>query len=337
MSLPLHLLLLPTHPLRPTALLAIIGFGILFTSIAIYIDTSFYKPTATTLEIISNPIITPLNNILYNTDPTNLAIHGLHPHYQHFLANLPQLLGPAYIAMILSLFNWPLVPNWMRNARALSALSATALLSIFPHQEPRFLLPCVPLLLSCMRMHRSRLFLGTWLLFNLSLGFLMGIYHQGGIVPTQLAMRSIVASNTLAQGIKSPLPDTTVFWWKTYSPPSWLLGPETNTSHITTIDLMGLPALEMISHLDNSTPGCQTISPVYLVAPTSATFLDPYTTPSSLAHPHSPNIQLYRLWTHRKHINLDDLDFGDDGVLTTLKRVVGRRGLAVWSVRRACQ
>lgn len=239
--------------------------------------------------------------------------------------------------MILSLFTWPLVPNWMRNARALSALSATVILSIFPHQEPRFLLPCVPLLLSCMRIHRSRLFLATWILFNLALGFLMGVYHQGGIVPAQLAMRSIVESNTLAQGIKS-FPDTGVYWWKTYSPPVWLLGPESNsTGLINTIDLMGLPALDMISTLDNSVPQCPTTSAIYLVAPTSATFLDQYTSPSSLAEPHSPNIQLYRLWTHRKHINLDDLDFGDDGVLPTLQRVVGRRGLAVWSVRRACR
>lgn len=326
-------------PARPTALAAIIGCGLLFSSIAIYIDTVFYKPTASFLEIIRNPIITPLNNLLYNTDPANLAIHGLHPRHQHFLANLPQLLGPAYIAMILSLFSWPIVPSWMRNARALSAVSATALLSIFPHQEPRFLLPCVPLLLSCMRMHRSRVFLAAWLVFNTAMGFLMGVYHQGGIVPAQLAMRSIVESNTLAQGIKT-VPDASVFWWKTYSPPQWLLGPNPDTNQtgtIDTIDLMGIPGLEMIKHLDQTVPRCPTTSPVYLVAPTSATFLDEYTAPSSLVHPHSPNLQLYRLWTHRKHLNLDDLDFGDDGVVPTLKRVLGRRGLAVWSVRRACK
>lgn len=322
---------------RPAALVAIIGFGLLFSSIAIYTDTAFYKPTASFLEIIRNPIITPLNNLFYNTDPSNLAIHGLHPHHQHFVANLFQLLGPAYIAMILSLFSWPIVPSWMRNARALSALSATIILSIFPHQEPRFLLPCVPLLLSCMRMQRSRVFLAAWIIFNAAMGFLMGVYHQGGIVPAQLAMRSIVESNTLAQGIKT-LPDTSVFWWKTYSPPQWLLGPDTNqTGTIDTVDLMGIPGLEMIKHLDQTVPKCPSTSPVYLVAPTSATFLDEYTTPSSLSRLHTPNLQLYRLWTHRKHLNLDDLDFGDDGVLPTLKRVVGRRGLAVWSVRRACK
>jgi phosphatidylinositol glycan class Z len=312
----------------------LVGFGALFASIAIYIDTAFYRPSTSFLENIRNPIITPLNNILYNTDAANLAIHGLHPHHQHFIANLFQLLGPAYIAMILSLFSWPIVPTWMRNARALSAVSATAILSIFPHQEPRFLIPCVPLLLSCMRMHRSRLFLATWIVFNAAMGFLMGIYHQGGIVPAQLAMRGIVESNTLAQGVK-PMP-ASVFWWKTYSPPQWLLGSDSNTTHIDTFDLMGIPALDMISTLDKAVPNCANTSPIYLVAPTSASFLDQYISPSSLSAPHTPNLQLYRLWTHRKHLNLDDLDFGDDGILPTLNRVVGRRGLGVWSVRRAC-
>lgn len=323
---------------RPTSLAVFVGFGLLFTSIGIFIDTSFYRPTASFLDVVRHPIITPLNNILYNSDSSNLALHGLHPHHQHFVANLFQLLGPAYIAMILSLFSWPIVPPWMRNTRALSAVSATVLLSIFPHQEPRFLIPCVPLLLSCVRMHRSRIFLAVWIIFNAVMGFLMGVYHQGGVVPAQLAMRSIVENNAAAQGIKSH-PDATVFWWKTYSPPHWLLGAQqgNHTGQIDTLDLMGIPGLEMIQQLETAVPSCPNSSPVYLVAPSSATFLDQYSSPSSLSTPHSPNLQLYRLWSYSQHLNLDDLDFGDDGVLETLNRVIGRRGLGVWSVRRACK
>lgn len=313
---------------------------------AIYIDTSFYRPTASILSIIRDPIITPLNNILYNTDKSNLALHGIHPHHQHFLANLTQLLGPAYIVMILSLFSRPIIPFAMRNARALSAISATFILSIFPHQEPRFLLPCVPLLLSCVRMHRNRLFLATWIIFNAAMGFLMGVYHQGGIVPAQLAMREIITTNTAAQGIKSA-PEASVFWWKTYSPPHWLLGAEDhangpagadaalNTSSISTFDLMGIPGSEMISRLDSSVPSCGSLSPVYLVAPVSATFLDAYI--PDLSGAESADLQLYRLWSYRQHLNLDDMDFAEDGVRETLGRVVGRRGLGVWSVRRRCK
>ena len=343
----LHQLALTTNPSRPASLAAIVGFGLLFSLTAIYIDTTFYRPSASFRSIFRDPIITPLNNILYNTDTSNLALHGLHPHHQHFVANLIQLLGPAYIVMILSLFSWPIVPRWMRNVRALSAVSATVLLSIFPHQEPRFLLPCVPLLLSCVRMHKSRIFLAAWIIFNAVMGFLMGVYHQGGIVPAQLAMRSIITANTAAQGIKTT-PDAKVFWWKTYSPPHWLLGespaenPNNNT--ISTLDLMGIPGLEMIQHLDSAVPSCPSSSPIYLVAPTSATYLDPYTTTTTTASntnsnrdSRTVNLQLYRLWSYRKHLNLDDLDFEEDGALGTLKRVLGRRGLGVWSVRRSCK
>lgn len=319
---------------RPSSLVAIIGFGALFSSIAIYTDTLFYRPSSTFLSAIRNPIITPLNNLLYNSDTTNLATHGLHPHHQHFTANLLQLLGPVYIVMIISLFRTLQIPTWLRNARAISALSATLLLSIFPHQEPRFLIPCVPLLLSCIRVHRSRIFLAAWIIFNAIMGFLMGVYHQGGIVPAQLAMRNIVSTNTVAQGIKTN-PDASVFWWKTYSPPQWLLGADnSSTPTINTLDLMGIPGVDLMQRLDQSVPRCGTVSPVYLVAPTSATFLDEY---AATGTPRAPDLQLYRLWTYRKHLNLDDLDFGDDGIVPTLTRVIGRRGLGVWSVRRACK
>lgn len=45
-------------------------------------------------------------------------------------------------------------------------------------------------------------------------------------------------------------------------------------------------------------------------------------------------LKMVGMW--RKHVNLDDLDFGDDGVAETLRRVVGRRGLGVWKVERVC-
>jgi phosphatidylinositol glycan class Z len=149
------------------------------------------------------------------------------------------------------------------------------------------------------------------------MGFLMGVYHQGGVIPTQLAIRDII-----------PAP-ATVFWWKTYSPPLWLLG---NDSQIETHDLMGTPGPQMISYLEQSVPVCELPSSVFLVAPTSADFLDSYAGSDS-----NMGLQLAPLWSYRNHLNLDDLDFGDDGVLPTLKRVIGRRGLGVWTVRRSCK
>jgi len=68
----------------------------------------------------------------------------------------------------------------------------------------------------------------------------------------------------------------------------------------------------------------------YLVAPLSASFLDDYVGKTT------SGLQFNEVWRYRRHLNLDDLDFGDDGVWPTLKRVVGRRGLAVWRVTKNC-
>ncbi|KAL2365058.1 hypothetical protein RJZ56_002029 [Blastomyces dermatitidis] len=376
------------------------------------VHTHFYSASPTSLsDVFRNPIITPLNNLFYNSDTSNLANHGLHPRYNHFLVNLPQLLGPIYVLLLYS-FTFPNARSYFsfRNLRAISALSATALLSIFPHQEPRFLIPCVPLLLTCFRPPRSRFFLAAWILFNAALGILMGVYHQGGVIPTQLHLPALLANSTAPissspgsramwsktddEPMSMPSGTVTVFWWKTYSPPTWMLGDLSTTSvqnftfsSISTVDLIGIPGPEMMERLEESVPKCEHKSgtpaakhrrqqldtnnnknktmnnevtiqhdnPTLLVAPNSNTFLDNYVvvnsdSPSAAgagAHADKsdedeakdgetghPSLQLHLLWSYARHLNLDDMDFGDDGVWPTLKRVVGRRGLNVWLVRR---
>ncbi|KAE8351682.1 GPI mannosyltransferase 4 [Aspergillus coremiiformis] len=336
--------LLPHFWRKPISLLSFAGFGVLFFGIAVLVDTAFYRPSIFLWDALRTPVITPINNLLYNSDRSNLALHGLHPHYQHFLVNLPQLLGPSYIMMAISLWSLPAIPTWMKNTRAVSAFSATAILSIFPHQEPRFLIPCVPLLLSCFRVSRSRLFLATWIIFNATMGFLMGVYHQGGIVPAQLAMPSIVLGSSVGSsdaslGEHSSI-SATVLWWKTYSPPLWLLGTNDKPSmSIETRDLMGISGPEMVEELQNLLPACEPaeanpVESVFLVAPKSATFLDQYTSLAT-SQGNKSELELYELWSYRKHINLDDLEFGTDGVYATLRRVISRRGLAVWRAQRA--
>ncbi|GCB24714.1 GPI mannosyltransferase 4 [Aspergillus awamori] len=338
--------LLPHFWRKPFSLLSFAGFGLFFFCIAVLVDTTFYNPSASLWDAVHAPIITPLNNLLYNSDQSNLALHGLHPRYHHFLVNLPQLLGPAYVAIILSMSKSTAIQSWLKNIRAVSAISATAMLSIFPHQEPRFLLPCVPLLLSCLRVRKSRLFLAAWVIFNAALGFLMGVYHQGGVVPTQIAIPSIVSESIFEAGAMSANDNAqksaTILWWKTYSPPLWLLGDNTTTQlNIETRDLMGISGPEMASELEKLVPQCpnnddsnsmdNSERSIFVVAPKSATFLDRYTNPS----PDDSGLTLHELWTWRKHLNLDDLDFGTDGIFPTLKRVIGRRGLSVWAARRS--
>ncbi|KAI9873887.1 MAG: alpha 1,2 mannosyltransferase, partial [Pleopsidium flavum] len=300
----------------PFSLLSLLLFGTLTTLLAIIIDTAFYTSTSPTLStLLHTPTITPLNNILYNTQPSNLALHGLHPYYQHTLINLPLLLGPV----LLLLLTHPLP-----TLRLFSALSGTILLSLFPHQEPRFLLPAIPLLVSSIRLPRSRKlqrwWFGSWIIFNACLGVLMGTYHQGGVIPTQLWL-----------GGREDVRD--VLWWKTYSPPIWML--DGNGNGVNTTDLMGMKAENMIEEV-GVVVRCGSEG-TYLVAPRSSEFLDRYTGSREEGDGKaSTDLRFKEVWTYKKHLNLDDLDFAEDGVWATVERVVGRRGLTVWKVTREC-
>lgn len=37
---------------------------------------------------------------MYNANPDNLKLHGLHPLYTHVLVNLPQILGPGLLFIV---------------------------------------------------------------------------------------------------------------------------------------------------------------------------------------------------------------------------------------------
>jgi phosphatidylinositol glycan class Z len=290
--------------------------------LAIALDTDFYTPGYTSWStLFSAPVITPLNNLRYNLESSNLALHGIHPRYQHLVANLPQLLGPAFILLCF---------RSRMTIRLVSAITGVLVLSIFQHQEARFLLPAIPLFLSSVQLPRNKrrlkLFGVVWVLFNSILGVLMGLYHQGGIVPTQFHIAQHVGDATEA------------LWWKTYSPPVWLLDGKNEV--LTTHDLMGIPGEEMLTQLEGLAT-CDGVggNGTYLVAPLSATFLDEYTsgTKGDEWRTRKHALRFEEVFTYRTHLNLDDLDFGGDGVWPTLQRVVGRRGLATWRVTKDCK
>ncbi|AMD21693.1 HFL163Wp [Eremothecium sinecaudum] len=153
-------------------------------------------------------VIAPLNNLLYNINEDNLAQHGLHSRSTHLLVNLPQLLGPALIPA--------LRPRWrMVRIPFLSCISGLLVLSMFKHQEVRFLVPLVPALflsietLGFARLISSKTLLNVWLIFNIAMAAIVGIGHQRGV---------ITALNYLKE-----TPVEVQVWWKTYSPPTWIL------------------------------------------------------------------------------------------------------------------
>ncbi|OBT78814.1 hypothetical protein VF21_02627 [Pseudogymnoascus sp. 05NY08] len=321
--------LIPHFARKPLSLLFMVISGLWTLFFAIAIDTEFYARThpVTWSTLFTHPIITPLNNLRYNLATSNLALHGLHPRYTHLLFNLPQLLGPAFLLLFFR-------PH--ASLRLYSAISGILVLSVLQHQEARFLIPTIPLILSSIRLPAKKshlkIFAAAWLVFNIIFGVLMGSYHQGGVVPTQFHLANMEDA-------------THALWWKTYSPPVWLLNGKNEV--LTTHDLMGMPGEKMIEELRAlatcSSPSSSSGSSksgnnnnatgTYLVAPLSASYLSEYIAENNGT---KGGLRFEEVWRYGMHLNLDDLDFGDDGVWPTLKRVVGRRGLATWRVSRDC-
>lgn len=263
--------LLPWLVRHPISLIIMAGAFACTSVVAIYVDTICFSiaqnPSVNVADTINQFIdeaqilratptkfklvVAPLNNLLYNLNSSNLALHGIHSRLQHILVNLPTLLGPALILLFSTqyLYSLPLQ----------SAVSGLLVLSSVQHQEPRFLLPVVPLLCCCLdftilRGYRRfyQIFFSIWCFFNIFMGALMGIMHQGGIVSAQafishLSDRSLNTTTTLhTEALHNSTTfanatETNVFlWWKTYSPPIWLLGqPLGSVETIDAVETIG--------------------------------------------------------------------------------------------------
>ncbi len=148
----------------------------------------------------------------------------------------------------------------------------------------------------------------------------MGIYHQGGVVPAQI---------WLGQQSKLGATMMEVFWWRTYSPPIWLL----DHNQVRTTELMGIPSASLQMQIETALGAeCNTNKSIGLIAPYSSVEIDHWIAKSA----EDQTLAFEEIWRHGQHLNLDDLDIGHDGIWGTLGRVVGRRGLIIWQVRRVC-
>lgn len=134
-----------------------------------------------------------------------------------------------------------------------------------------------------------------------------------------------------------------VLWWRTYSPPVWLL----NGNEMQVTDLMGMEFKAMQAHVEAEIgPSCNGLG-VGLVAPRSSMDLDAWMQQShakkaaAKGEGRKPakkgDLVFEEIWRYPRHIGLDDLDVPREGVWGTLKRVIGRRGLSVWRIRRRCE
>jgi GPI mannosyltransferase 4 len=121
-----------------------------------------------------NLVFTPYNNLRYNLSQENLMEHGLHPRWLHVVVNLPLMVGPGLVIYgVLAAWRiWnrsreykggaPQSPLFIINRSKFCAFPAIErpshylipaciwtivcsliILSIQPHQEPRFLAPLI--------------------------------------------------------------------------------------------------------------------------------------------------------------------------------------------------
>ena len=200
----------------------------------------------------SVPVLTPWNMLSYNSRVENLQEHGIHPRWTHVLVNMFLLYGPLTLVVYLSFLS----SAWWQSGSAKevceheqSARSRTAIflskwiilfglgvLSLAPHQEPRFLLPLiVPLsLLSdnpVLHGRRRIWFVYFWVAFNGLVLIFFGVLHQSGVVPSLLAFGSDPA---LLQ--RSP---SALAFYHVYMPPTFLSRTAFGCRNIPFYDLDG--------------------------------------------------------------------------------------------------
>ena len=172
--------------------------------------------------------LAPWNFVQYNLRQENLAEHGLHPAYQHFVINTPLLFGILAAFPVVTLFGEAKTfftrNRDMRSVRTLFLVLTyfvpILLLSCFPHQEPRFL---IPLLCPMALLYGHRLFdihfrwpLSLfWVIFNIfCCGLFYGALHQGGLLPSIYEVRG--------RFLKDPNMNYHVIFSHTYMPPRHL-------------------------------------------------------------------------------------------------------------------
>lgn len=290
----------------------------LVTAFCIIIDTAFYKEIPVKV-LLSNwattpfsfYIVTPLNNILYNTQLENLSLHGIHPLYNHIVVNLPQMMGPGLILLFGKGKNvyWKTTPF-------LAAAGGILLLSMIPHQELRFLTPVLPLLCSCFDLttfnsfeNKSAWLINTiinfWIGFNMIFAVILGIFHQGGVVPAMDHFFTLSVQ------------PSTIIWWRTYMAPSWMLGDTSNSTQFIQLnneDLLELDSTKTTRFIDTMGMLYEKLNQVLSKA--NKFHGDTYlVTPVASFNQFFNSSDYERIWKYNYHFDMDHLDFTDPQTL----------------------
>jgi len=210
--------------------------------------------------VVNNLTVTPLNFVLYNTQFGNLAEHGIHPRFTHAVVNIPLLFSVLSVCFFYDVFrwctmtvilrSWKLVLMHRRDVMLLACcLVPVILLSLFPHQEPRFLIPLLPVFAAMYaRQITSRWSAALcWIVANVFGCLFYGCLHQAGVVPCLGHLQE-----TQSTGVERH-----VTFWHTYTAPQHLLLQQlssltqdsTNTGTTVITSLEGNSVGDLIHHL----------------------------------------------------------------------------------------
>ena len=191
--------------------------------------------------------ITPFNLIKYNNNVDNLKLHGLHPWYLHLIVNMVLLFGPLYLLLLWKglklVIGSPSLRTFLTSLLTPKSstyfLSATLvpvfILSLVPHQEPRYILPVIiPLVCFIAKTSgvlQNRTFYFAVIAFNIIGTSWYGFIHQGGILPSITHLNNNFKSD--------PNKTTSLIYWKTYKVPQHLFLQNVNDNRLNFIDMAG--------------------------------------------------------------------------------------------------
>jgi GPI mannosyltransferase 4 len=242
--------------------------------------------------------ITPINIFLYNMDiKGNLAQHGLHFQGLHALVNIPMLFGIMGIW-----FYWDcwygITRDKLTGLCRWTIASGIFFLSCSPHQEPRFLLPClVPFCILASRMPVAPWVISLWIGSNALLGIFWGVLHQGQVSQSLLSLQT--------------MDGTPVLYWRTYMPPTFLAQTCSHeTTVCTNIDIIDVKdrssdaLLTLLNNLLNCDSSSNESSVIQLVTPTLS---ESYTNLEfSSGGCHIPFYQCSLIQSHWPHVSTED-------------------------------
>ncbi|KAM5165599.1 GPI mannosyltransferase 4 [Mantella aurantiaca] len=211
-----------------------------------------------------NIILTPFNFLCYNLNPSNLAQHGIHPPITHLAINSPMLFGLLHLSAVLSGFNLIKKQIWSKynspntecerpsshEARLLFFYFVPLIaLSLFNHQEPRFLIPLVlPLVLLVSSYSTTTKIKCSIVMFNVLGALFFGCLHQGGLIPSLFHIQHILQSISSSGNMSH---HHTVLFTHTYMPPHYLLNLRKGQTSVDIIDLAGFDEDQLCQKLQD--------------------------------------------------------------------------------------